>query len=45
MAFDREQAPDGWNYERDGTPDVIFWVYNGDIPEKDGLIKSIENFS
>lgn len=34
VAFDREYAPDGWNYERDGTPDVIFWVHNGDTPEQ-----------
>lgn len=34
VAFDRDYAPDGWNYERDGTPDVIFWVHNGDTPEQ-----------
>lgn len=34
VAFDREYAPDGWNYERDGTPDVIFWIHNGDTPEQ-----------
>jgi DNA-directed RNA polymerase subunit F len=23
-------APKNWNYERDGQPDIIFWVHNGD---------------
>lgn len=23
-------APDDWNYERDGTPDIVFWIHNGD---------------
>ena len=28
--FDRRFAPDDWNYDRDGTPDVVFWIHNGD---------------
>lgn len=30
VEFNREFAPDGWNYERDGTPDIIFSIHNGD---------------
>lgn len=29
-AFDPEFAPTDWNYERDGQPDIIFWVHNGE---------------
>lgn len=32
VAFNDEYAPEGWNYERDGRPDVIFWMHNGDSP-------------
>ena len=24
---------DGWNYDRDGRPDVVFWMHNGDSVE------------
>lgn len=30
LPFNREYAPEGWNYERDGEPDVIFMKHNGD---------------
>ncbi len=30
VKFDPQYAPDDWNYERDGQPDIIFWVHNGD---------------
>ena len=30
VAFNEEFAPEGWNYERDGKPDVVFWMHNGD---------------
>ena len=33
IAFDDAQAPANWNYERDGRPDIIFWMHNGDSPE------------
>ena len=26
-------APDDWNYERDGEPDIVFWIHNGDSAE------------
>lgn len=26
--FDREFAPEDWNYVQDGEPDIIFWVYD-----------------
>lgn len=29
-AFDPEFAPTDWNYARDGQPDIIFWVHNGE---------------
>lgn len=29
-SFDPEFAPTDWNYERDGQPDIIFWVHNGE---------------
>ena len=31
--FVRKFAPDDWNYERDGEPDIIFWMHNGDSAE------------
>ncbi|MGI5085505.1 hypothetical protein [Treponema putidum] len=27
--FNDKFAPSDWNYERDGRPDIIFWVHNG----------------
>ncbi len=32
-AFVDEFAPSDWNYERDGRPDIVFWVHNGDSLE------------
>lgn len=34
MKFAREYAPEGWNFERDGEPDVLFFAHNGDSIEK-----------
>lgn len=28
--FDKQFAPVDWNYERDGEPDIVFWIHNGD---------------
>lgn len=30
VKFNSKFAPDDWNYERDGMPDVVFWIHNGD---------------
>ena len=30
LLFNKEYAPEGWDYERDGTPDVVVWMHNGD---------------
>lgn len=30
VRFERRFAPEDWNYERDGEPDVVFWIHNGD---------------
>ena len=30
VKFNDEFAPDGWNYEQDGRPDIIFWMHNGE---------------
>lgn len=30
VRFNSKFAPDDWNYERDGTPDIVFWIHNGD---------------
>ena len=37
--FLREFAPDDWNYERDGEPDIIFWKYDSkrSSPFEDGF--------
>lgn len=32
--FVDEFAPTDWNYKRDGRPDIIFWVHNGDTVEQ-----------
>ena len=28
--FYKKYAPDGWDYKRDGKPDIVFWVHSGD---------------
>ena len=33
VAFNLKFAPDDWNFERDGTPDIVFWIHNGDTAE------------
>ncbi len=33
VRFNSAFAPDDWNYERDGEPDVVFWIHNGDSAE------------
>lgn len=30
VSFDTAFAPEDWNYERDGKPDIVFWLHNGD---------------
>ncbi len=30
VEFDKTFAPKDWNFERDGTPDIVFWLHNGD---------------
>ncbi|MBQ3485698.1 MAG: hypothetical protein IJA77_09420 [Clostridia bacterium] len=30
VKFNSKFAPDDWNYERDGEPDIVFWIHNGD---------------
>lgn len=34
VKFNREYAPEGWNFERDGEPDVLFFAHNGDNLQK-----------
>lgn len=31
--FNEKFAPHDWDYERDGTPDIVFWIHNGDSAE------------
>lgn len=31
--FNKQFAPDDWDYARDGEPDIIFWIHNGDSAE------------
>lgn len=31
--FNANFAPDDWNFERDGEPDIVFWIHNGDAAE------------
>lgn len=31
--FNSKFAPDDWNYARDGEPDIVFWIHNGDTAE------------
>lgn len=30
VEFDETFAPEDWNFERDGKPDIVFWLHNGD---------------
>ena len=30
VKFEKKFAPKDWNYERDGQPDIIFWIYDID---------------
>lgn len=32
VKFDKEYAPDGWDFARDGEPDIVFFAHNGDSP-------------
>lgn len=32
-AFDKNFAPDDWDYESFGQPDIVFWLHNGDSAE------------
>ncbi len=36
--FDREFAPEDWDYVQDGEPDIIFWIY--DICKEDVMANS-----
>jgi len=46
--FADEFAPDGWNFARDGRPDIVFMVHNGDSVDevirkrKEGLFTIID---
>ncbi len=33
VEFDSRFAPDDWNYKRDGEPNIVFWIHNGDSAE------------
>lgn len=33
VEFDQKFAPDDWNYSRDGEPNIVFWIHNGDSAE------------
>ncbi len=33
VEFNSQFAPDDWNYRRDGEPDIVFWIHNGDSAE------------
>lgn len=33
VEFNSKFAPDDWNYQRDGEPDIVFWIHNGDSAE------------
>ncbi|MCM1267070.1 MAG: hypothetical protein NC302_04120 [Bacteroidales bacterium] len=33
VKFNSLFAPADWNYERDGEPDIVFWIHNGDSAE------------
>jgi len=41
MKFSREYAPDDWNYERDGEPDIVFMVHDGRPMEE--IKQGVEN--
>ncbi len=54
--FDPNFAPEDWNYERDGMPDILFWIHNGDeaseivrhlgdIDVYDNDVKEFESYS
>lgn len=34
LKFNDEFAPEGWNYDRDGRPDIVFMVHNGESVEE-----------
>lgn len=42
LEFNREYAPDGWNYEAWGEPDVVLWVHNGDTVEQ--IVERTEHY-
>lgn len=34
VKFNDEFAPEGWNFERDGRPDIVFFVHSGKSPSQ-----------
>lgn len=42
LEFSREYAPEGWNYEAWGEPDVVLWVHNGDNVER--IVERAESY-
>ena len=43
LKFNKEYAPEDWNYERDGEPDIIFMAHHGQ--SYDELRKAVTDFS
>lgn len=42
VAFNEQYAPENWNYEKFGKPDVIFFMHNGDSVET--IAKNYRNY-
>lgn len=42
VKFNRNYAPENWNYERDGEPDIIVFKHNGDSVEE--VIDNYKNY-
>ena len=43
VKFNPEFAPFDWNYQRDGMPDIYFWIHNGKTAEQ--VVRDLKYFS
>ena len=42
VRFSIRFAPKDWNYQRDGRPDILFWIHNNDSPAE--VVKNMNGY-
>ena len=41
--FDPKRAPEGWDYEKQGRPDILFWRYAGEEAAREAKATDVES--